>query len=116
MQERKFDGVLFTRKLPTQISTTFIPGSVKAEQVTRYDPNTQTYSTFYRDVQQAGYVDTSKIVRHEVSVFAPQGEGGRLVWAGTGEMISPTSREAVRNEMTKLVLPELVRQRIVATK
>jgi hypothetical protein len=115
VRERKFDGVLFIRKLPTEISTTYIPGSVKSEQVTQYNARTQTYSTFYRDVQQPGYTDTSKVVRHEVSVFATQEEVGRLVWAGTGEMINPGSMEAVRNEITGLIVPELARQGIIPT-
>jgi hypothetical protein len=115
VQEKRFDGVLFIRRLPTQISTYYVPGYVKSEAVTRYNERTRTYSTFYRDVQQPGYTDTNKVVRHEVNVFSTQ-EGGSLVWAGTGEMINPTSREAVRSEVTGLFGPELARQGIIATK
>ena len=116
VREKRFDGVLFTRRLPTEISTTYIPGAVKSEQITRYNPRTQTYTTFWRDVQQPGYTDTSKVVRHEVSVFAAGEEGGRLVWAGTGEMINPSSQEAVRDEVTGLIAPELARQGIIPAK
>jgi hypothetical protein len=112
VREKKFDGVLFIRKLPTEISTNYIPGSVKTEQVTQYNNRTQTYSAFYRDVQQPGYTDTSKVIRHEVSVFTTQ-EGGRLVWDGTGEMINPDSREAIRDEIIGLVIPELADQGII---
>lgn len=115
VRENKFDGVLFIRKLPTEISTNYIPGSVKSEQVTQYNERTQTYSTFYRDVQQPGYTDTNRVVRHEVSVFTTQ-EGGHLVWAGTGQMMNPDSREAIRDEITGLVIPELARQGIIPSK
>jgi len=115
VQEKKFDGVLFIRRLPTEISTNYVPGYVKSEQVTRYNERTRTYSTFYRDVQQPGYTDTNKVVRHEVNVFTTQ-EGSSLVWAGTGEMINPSSREAVRGEITGLFVPELARQGIIPTK
>ncbi len=115
VQDKKFDGVLFIRRLPTQISTNYIPGSVTSEAVTRYNERTRTYSTFYRDVQQPGYTDTSKIVRHEVDVFTTQ-DGGSLVWAGTGEMINPSSREEVRSEITGLFVPELARQGIIPIK
>ena len=40
-------------------------------------------------------------------------ENGELVWAGTGEMVDPNSREAVRNEITGLIAPELARQGII---
>lgn len=116
VRDKKFDGVLFIRRLPTEISTNYVPGPIKREQVTQYDERTQTYSTFYRDVQQSGYTDSSKVVRHEVSVFSTQVEGGRLIWAGTGEMINPSSKEEVRNEITGLIVPELVRQGIIPTK
>jgi hypothetical protein len=115
IQERKFDGVLFIKRLPTQISTNYVPGYIKSEQVTRYNKRTNTYSTFYRDVQEPGYTDTSKIVRHEVNIFMTQ-EGGSLVWAGTGELINPGSREEVRSEITKAIVPELARQGIIPTK
>lgn len=88
-------------------------GAVKSEQVTGYDARRQTYFTFYRDVQEPGHTDTSKVVRHEACVFTTQDEGGRLVWAGTGEMINPSSMESVRNEVTGLVVPELSRQGII---
>ena len=115
VQEKNFDGVLFIRRLPTQITTNYIPGTVKSEQVTKYNQRTNTYSTFYRDVQEPGYTDTSKVVRHEVDVFTTK-DGGSLVWAGTGEMINPSSREAVRSEITGLFVPELARQGIIPSK
>lgn len=115
VQARSFDGVLFIRKLPTKISTNYVQGAVKSERITRYNERTQTYTTFYKDVQQPGYTDTTKVVRHEVSVFATD-EGGRLVWAGTGELINPASRQEIKDEITSLVIPELARQGIIPGK
>jgi len=114
--DKKFDGVMFVRRLPTQLSTVDIPGTVTHEKVTQFDQRTQTYSTFYRDVQQPGYTDTNRVVRHEVMVFTPQKETGHLVWSGTGEMINPASRDAVRSEITGLVIPELANQGIIPAK
>jgi hypothetical protein len=115
VQEKKFDGVLFIKRLPAQVSTNYVPGYVKSEQVTRYNERSKSYVTFYRDVQQPGYTDSSKVVRHEVSVFDTQ-EGGHLVWDGIGELLNPDSREEVRNEITGLVIPELAREGIIPTK
>ncbi len=115
VQEKKFDGVLSIRRLPTEISTNYVPPSVTREAVTRYNERKNTYHTYYRDVQQPGYTDTSMVVRHDVSVFTTQ-EGSRLVWAGTGEMIDPSSRGAIRDEIVGLVIPELARQGIIPVK
>jgi hypothetical protein len=115
VQEKKFDGVLFIRRLPTQVSTNYIPGYTTSEPVTRYNERTKSYSTYYREVQQPGYTDTTKTIRQEIDVFSTKG-GSTLVWAGTGEMINPSSREAVRNEITGLFVPELSRQGIIPPK
>ncbi len=116
VRERSFNGVLFIRRLPTEISTNYVPGEVKRVQVTQYDERTKTYSSYYKDVEQPGYSDTSRIVRHEISVFTTQPEGGHLIWAGTGELINPSSREEVRQEIADLIAPELVRQKIIPAK
>ena len=113
VEANKFDGVLFTRRLPTQISTTYIPGVVKTVQVAQFDERTQTYSTYYREVREPGVTDTNRIARHEVSVFATDRPGGHLVWAGTGELIDPSSGEEVRSEMTGLIIPELAHEGLI---
>jgi hypothetical protein len=115
VREKKFDGLLFIRKLQNEISTNYIPPSVTREAVTRYNERNNTYHTYYRDVQQPGYTDTSMVVRHDVSVFTTK-ENGRLVWAGTGEMIDPSSMEAIRDEIVGLFIPELARQGIIPEK
>jgi len=114
--DKGFDGVMFIRRLATQTTTAEIPGTVTREKVTQYDKNTNTYSTIYRDVQQPGFTDTNKVVRHEIMVFTPAKETGHLVWSGTGEMINPSSRDAVRSEIAGLVVPELGKQGIIPQK
>lgn len=114
-QEKKLDGVLFIKRLPPRISTDFVPGYMKSEQITHYDERSKSYLTFYRDVQQPGYLDTTKVVRHEVSVFTTL-DRGSLVWSGIGELIYPNSREEVLDEVTDLVIPELARQGIIPSK
>ena len=116
VQDRKFDGVLFLRRLPTEITTKYVPGLVHSEKVTQYEPRSQTYSTFYRDIRQPGFIDTTKVIRHEALVFTTKGEGGHIIWGGTGEMINPSSMEEVRNEVTSLIIPELSHEGIVPTK
>lgn len=116
VRENKFDGVLFIRKIPTELTAYYVPGTVKNEQFTRYNEHTQTYFSYYRDVQQLGTTDTSRIVRHDISIFTTEQEGGRLVWAGTGEMLDPTSRDEVTLQVSELIVPELVRQGIIPGK
>ena len=84
--------------------------------MTEFDKRKQTYYTYYREVQQPGYTDTDKVVRHEVNIFTPQEDGGRLVWSGTGELMNPSSREEIRHEISDMVIPELSHQGIIQSK
>ena len=116
IKEKGFDGVLLVKRLTTQVSTYYIPGAVKQETVQRYNKFTQTYEIVLHEVQQPGYTDTDKVVRNEVSVFTAGGENGRMVWSGTGETIDPSSREAVKNQVAELIIPELAKQGIIPQK
>jgi hypothetical protein len=115
VQERRCDGVLVVRRLASETAAYDRPGYVRSIPVSRYDRLTQTYHTIYREVYEPGYSDTLKIMRHDINLWSTK-EGGQLVWAGTGETLDPSSREEVRSEITGLIIPELVRQGIIATK
>jgi hypothetical protein len=114
VREKKCDGVLMVRRLPSQTATYDRPGYVRSVPVTRYDRLKQTYYTIYREVYEPAFSDTLKIMRHEIELWSTK-ETGQLVWAGTGETLDPSSREAVRKEITDLIIPELARQGIIPT-
>ncbi|MFI5252225.1 MAG: hypothetical protein ACHQQQ_07315 [Bacteroidota bacterium] len=116
VQDKHFDGVLMVKRLQTQYSTIDMPGAVTKQAVDRYNKWTNSYETIYKEVQQPGYTDTSKIVRHEVDVYSTAGEGGHMIWAGTGETLDPSSGAAVKDEVTNLVIPELANQGIIPKK
>lgn len=112
VRDKNCDGVLFIRRLPSQIATYGRPGYVRSVPETRYDRLKQTYYTIYREVYEPGYSDTLKVMRHDIELWSTK-ENGQLVWAGTGETLDPSSREAVRKEITELIIPELARQGII---
>ncbi len=113
--EKRFDGVLVVRRLPSDIATYDRPAYVHSVAVTRYDRMKQAYYTIYREVTEPASSDTLKIMRHEINLWSTK-ENGQLVWAGTGETLDPTSREEVRGEITGLIIPELARQGLIPTK
>src|SRR2546425_1821814 len=115
IREHKYDGVLVVRKLPTEKNARYIPEYAVTKPVIRYSPWTQTYYTVYRTIVEPPTVDTERVVRHAIDVWATKDPGG-LVWTGTGETLDPASAEAVRNEVTDLIVPELARQGIIPPK
>lgn len=115
INEKGYDGVLIVTRLQTQTTSRYIPGDVRSVPATRYDRLSRSYYTVYRQVQDSGYVETDKLVRHEIDVWTTT-EGGRMVWSGTGEILDPGSGQQIRSEITGLIIPELARQAIIPDK
>jgi hypothetical protein len=101
-----YDGVLVISKADTTSYTNYVPGYTDVEPVARYNPWTYSYQTSYISVTQPGYEESGRIFRHEIHLWTTK-EGGRMVWAATGESINPASSEDVLKECEKLVLPQL---------
>jgi len=110
-----YEGVLVARKLPTETFEKYVEGYTTTEPRSAFNPWSQTYQTYYVEVNQPSYTEQGKIVRHEVHLWTTK-EGGRLVWAGTGESIDPGSSEQVLKECRKLVVPALASAGFIAPK
>lgn len=115
IREKDYDGVLIVTRLQTQTTSRYIPGDVRTVPATRFDRLSRSYYTVYRQVQDSGYVETDKLVRHEIDVWTTAG-GGRMIWSGTGEILDPGSGQDIRTEITGLIVPELARQGIISDK
>jgi len=111
VEKHGYDGVLVVSRRDTRYDTTYVPGYVTTEPVTRYG-YWRGYHTVYREVQHPGYIETQAVVRHQVDVWT-SANGGRLVWAATGESIDPGSAQEVKSEITALIVPELEKQGII---
>jgi hypothetical protein len=107
-----YDGILVTRRLRPDTLATYVPGYVKREAVTRYNPWRKAYQTYYKEVQVPGYTETDLAARHEVDVWTTKGEGG-MVWAGTGRVVESGAGSTVNDEIAELIVPELQRQGII---
>jgi hypothetical protein len=73
------------------------------------------YAPYYQTIYTPGYVDTEQVVRYRIDVWSAE-EGGKLVWMGTTETINPTSGDQIRSEVSRLLVDELRRQRVVGKK
>ena len=115
IQEKGYDGVLVVTRLQTETTSRYVPGDVRTVPATRYDRLNHSYYTVYRQVEDSGYVETDKLVRHQIDVWAT-GEGGRMIWAATGETLDPSSGKQILDEITDLIVPELADQGIIQGK
>lgn len=108
-----FDGVLITRKLPSEMKTQYLQGYVTREEDMKYDHRTERFVSYYRDIEHAGYVDSQKVNIRVIDVWTTQNEG-RMIWSATSKTPEPNSVQEVRPEIVKLVISELTQQGIIA--
>jgi len=108
-----YDGVIGVHRMGARTEQRYVPGYVVSQPVTRFSPWRDAYYTYYRRVYEPGYVETDRLVRNQVDVWAIDG-GGQLVWTGTTETIDPSSSTDVSREITSLIVPELDRSGVIA--
>jgi hypothetical protein len=108
-----FDGILITCLLPSETTPQYVQGKVTGQQEMRYDRRRGRFVLYYRDIAQAGYVDSQKVDIRSIDVWTTQ-DDGRLIWSTTSKSPEPNSAQIVRPEIVKLVMSELTQQRIIA--
>ena len=112
---RGYDGVFIVHRLPTQTRRNYVPGYVTSVPVTRYSYRRSAYTTYFHEIYQPGYVENERVVRYQIDVWTAADEG-RMIWSGTTETIDPTSARDVGRELSRLIVPELARGRLIAEK
>jgi len=112
VERGKFDGVLVVSRLDTRTVQRYVPGYVSTQTYLGWNRWIGRYQTYYADVYEPGYVETDRVVRHRVDLWATS-NGGDLVWTATGNSLDPTSADEVNEGLTKKVVHELAEQGII---
>ena len=112
VQKNSFDGILVTRILQKETETHYIESYVTSESKLRYNPFRNSYSTYYRDVEHPGFVDSSTVDRRGIEVWVIR-DKERIIWGATSNTPEGNSLETVKNNIVDLVIPELLRYGII---
>ncbi len=112
----QYDGLVMVRELPTEQERYYVPGTYEPVPVTGFNPWWGTYYAWWADVYTPGYVRTEQIARYQIDVWSTRDGGpGHLVWAGVSEHINPTSGRDVQKLVSRYIVPQLVKTRVIAT-
>ena len=112
VQKNGFDGILVTRILQKETETHYVESYVTSESKLRYNPFRNSYSTYYRDVEHPGFVDSSTVDRRGIEVWVIR-DKERIIWGATSNTPEGNSLETVKNNIVDLVIPELLRYGII---
>jgi hypothetical protein len=108
-----YDGVIVASKLPTRTDSTFVNSYTTREARTHYVLLTHSYQTYYAEVEHPGYAETERTVRHRIDVWSAR-DGGHLWWSGEGQNVDPESSDVISHEIVRTVVPELVKEGVLA--
>jgi hypothetical protein len=112
VQGNGYDGILVIRLLQKETETHYVEGYVSSESRLRFNPFRNTYSTYYRDIEHPGYVDSSIVDRRAIEVWVIRVKE-RLIWGATSYTPERNTVEDVQNDIADLVIPSLQQSAII---
>lgn len=111
VEQGHYDGVLLARQLSAEERRTYVRPTATLYPVGRYWSGFyRGYVTVWRRVYRPGYVETTRVVSFETSVWSAEG----LVWSGRSETTDPTSAREFSQELSRLIVPALEQAGVVA--
>lgn len=111
VEQGHYDGVLLARALGAEERRTYVRPGVAVYPAGRYWSGFyRGYVTVWRRVYRPGYVERTRVVSFETSVWSAEG----LVWSGRSETTDPASAREFSEELSRLIVPAPAKARIVA--
>jgi hypothetical protein len=116
IQSNGFDGILVYRRLLPETKTKYKQGFGMSENNTVYDRFSRRFvASYFRDVDYAAHVDSQKVDMRAIDVWTTKDEG-QIIWSATSETPEPNSVQEIRPEIVKLVMSDLTKRRMIASK
>jgi len=110
VERSRYDGVLLARALSVEERRTYVRPSAAVYPVGPYWSGFyRGYVTVWRRVYRPGYVESTKVVSFETSVWSAEG----LVWSGRSETRDPISAREFSEELSRLIVPALGKDGLV---
>jgi hypothetical protein len=108
------DAVLSSVRLPNETRATYVPGIMRRQPVTVVD-YLGRFHTYLEDVQDPGHTEIDEVRLIQTDIWTTS-DGGRLIWSGTLRTLESVNRNAVDTAVSKDIMPELEKQRLVLGK
>jgi hypothetical protein len=110
VRDRNFGAVVASARLQSGEESQVVPGYVTKQADLRYNPWTNRYHTYFKDVVVPGYVETTKIHRVRTDVWS----GGQLVWTGTLNVTGAPDPSLVQNNVSGKIDAEMAKIGLVS--
>lgn len=115
VQEKGFDGIVVTRLIQEKAGSPSLESYVATEQPSRFNLFQKGYDVYYYNLQHPKNVESESSERRVIDVWVINNEQ-RMIWSATSKSPERNSVEAVQNDITDLVMPELARNAIIKSR
>jgi hypothetical protein len=113
MKDSAFEGILLSRNTGIKQSQSEIPPSTASVSAgVHWSTFYGTYITAYNTVYVPGYRENDRIVTNEITIWDAR-KDGQMVWSASTATENPTDANALRREVTNLIVPALKKDGIV---
>lgn len=112
VQEKGFDGILVTRLFQEKTELSSLESNVTIERLSRFNIFQKRYDVYYYNLQHPENGESQNTNRRAIDVWVINNEQ-RMIWSATSKSPERNSVEAVQNDITDLVIPELARNAII---
>jgi hypothetical protein len=114
VQRNGYGAVLVSTRLPSETTSTYVPGAVRREPVTVTDYFGRFHASWI-DVQDPGHTETDEIRRIQTDVWSTGGRG-RLIWSGTLRTLESVGNRTIESAVSKEIMPVMEKQGVVPAK
>jgi hypothetical protein len=112
IREQHFDAILVARLTKAEKKTTYVEGQVYSPYP-YYGTFAGYYGAVYPLVYSPGYLVKERIAQVETNFYSTTKPDGELVWTGTTNAFDANSPMKVINELVKIVIKELEKQKVI---
>jgi hypothetical protein len=113
VREFKIDAVIVSRLVKVETNVTYVPGQPYLMPYPYYGSFYGYYGAVYPVVYSPDYLREDKTVRIETNVYDTRSVEGTIVWTGISDTFNPRSPEKAIDDVTKLIVKELVKEAIL---
>ena len=106
-----FNGVIATHFVNASRRSYWMPGYAGVGFGWRW-----RYNGYWGAVYDPGYRETEYRSDYQTDVFTVDPAGGKLIWSGITRSIDLNSTQSTTDEISRVLVPELVKQGILAGK
>jgi hypothetical protein len=112
--KENYDGIVLIQKVSEENKKYRVPGQLYYMPLNYGFGFRRWYGMGYRVLRTPGYIERETVTQIETTLWEPS-EDGKMIWSAITESVNPSSPRSFSKEVSDLVVPKMIRDRIILT-